>query len=45
MKTTAVSDMLTNCQKLLSFLGLVTYMGAFTPNLSEKMAVLCDLTK
>ena len=34
-----------NRQELLSFLGLATYMGVFIPNLSEKTAVLRDLTK
>ena len=45
-KTAAISDMTvpTN-RELLSFLGLATYMGVFIPNLSEKVAVLRDLTK
>ena len=46
-KTAAISDMPApkNRQELLSFLGLATYMGVFIPNLSEKTAVLRDLTK
>ena len=46
-KTAAISDMPapTSRQELLSFLGLATYMGVFLPNLSEKTAVLRDLTK
>ena len=46
-KTAAISDMPapTNRKELLSFLGLATYMGVFIPNLSEKTAVLRDLTK
>ena len=35
----------TNRQQLLSFLGLVTYMGAFIPNLSEKTEILRNITK
>ena len=46
-KTAAISDMPApaNRQELLTFLGLATYMGVVIPNLSEKTAVLRDLTK
>ena len=46
-KTAAISDMPApmNRQQRLSFLGLATYMGVFIPNISEKTAVLRDLTK